>query len=190
MKTAAAILLSALSCAAGNAIAADVVFELNATQSSVNWTLGDVLHTVHGTFKLTRGTIRFDPGTGKAGGEVVVDASSGESGSGARDGRMHKNVLESTKYPVITFRPDQVEGAVNPEGDSALQIHGIFTIHGGDHEITVPAKVHLANSQASATIDFQVPFVKWGMKDPSTLFLRVKDTVQIELRAIGTASQW
>jgi polyisoprenoid-binding protein YceI len=168
------------------ATAAEIALELNPAQTHVAWTLGDVLHTVHGTFKLTRGTIRFDPATGQASGEMIVDAASGESGSSARDGRMHKNILESAKYPAITFKPDRIEGAVNLEGDSQVQLHGSFGIHGAEHELTVPAKVHFSNSQMSAPIDFLVPYVKWGMKNPSTLFLKVKDTVDIEVQASGS----
>jgi polyisoprenoid-binding protein YceI len=176
-------LLSVLLLSASLACAAEITVELNPAQTHVNWTLGDVLHTVHGTFRLTRGTIRFDPATGKASGELVVDATSGESGSGARDGRMHKHVLESARFPTITFKPDRVEGTVNQDGDSQVQVHGSFGIHGAEHELTVPAKIHSSNSHMDATIDFAVPFVKWGMKDPSTLFLRVKDTVDIEVQA-------
>ena len=189
MKTSAARLLIATLLTFASASAAEITVELNPAGTHVLWTLGDVLHTVHGTFKLTRGTIRFDPATGVASGEIIVDATSGESGSGARDGRMHKNVLESSKYPTIAFRPDRIEGPVNLSGDSQVQIHGIFSIHGGDHELTVPAKIHIANSEVTGTIGFQVPFVKWGMKDPSTLFLKVKDSVEIEVRAAGTESQ-
>jgi polyisoprenoid-binding protein YceI len=184
MKLAATLFLFVVS-----ASAADVSIDLNPAQTKVLWTLGDVLHTVHGTFKLTRGTIHFDSATGKASGEIVVDATSGESGSGARDGRMHKNVLESAKYPTISFKPDHVEGAVNLNGDSQVQVHGVFAIHGGEHELTVPAKLHFASSQMNGTIDFLVPFVKWGMKDPSTMFLKVKDSVEIELQAAGSTTQ-
>src|SRR5215469_2975937 len=118
------------------ASAADLTINLDPAKSQVLWTLGDVLHTVHGTFKLTSGVVHLDPETGKCSGEITVDAKSGESGSGARDGRMHKNVLESAKYPIISFKPDQVEGAINRNGDSQVQIHGFFTIHGADHELT------------------------------------------------------
>src|SRR5206468_824467 len=59
-----------------------VVFD--PTRTTVAFTLGDVLHTVHGSFKLKSGVIHFDSSTGKASGSVVVDATSGESGSGAR----------------------------------------------------------------------------------------------------------
>jgi len=158
---------------------------LDAASTRVDWTLGDVLHTVHGTFKLKRGDIRFDPSTGKASGELVVDATSGESGSGARDSRMHKNILESGKYPEIAFVPDKVLGNVSLQGDSEVQLHGSFTIHGGTHELTLAAKCHIDQQRLTAVIEFSVPYQKWGMKNPSTLFLRVDDTVKIGIHAYG-----
>ena len=163
----------------------DVQLHLDNSATKVEWVLGDVLHTVHGTFKLKRGDIRFDPATGKASGQLVVDATSGESGSGARDGRMHKNVLESAKYPEILFAPDRVDGNIAMQGDSDVKIHGVFTIHGATHDITIPAKTHIDQQKLTATLDFPVPYVKWGMKDPSNFLLKVKDTVQIEIHAAG-----
>ena len=73
--------------------------ELDPARTAVHFTLKTSLHTVHGTFKIKHGDMHFDPDSGRASGEVVVDATSGESGSSARDSRMHKNVLESAKYP-------------------------------------------------------------------------------------------
>jgi hypothetical protein len=98
--------------------------------SQVAFTLGDVLHTVHGTFALKHGQVRFDPEAGSASGEIVVDAASGRSGSPARDRRMHDNILESGRYPEIVFRPDRVEGKIAAEGASDALMHGVFTIHG------------------------------------------------------------
>src|SRR5579862_6991307 len=123
------------------AAAAEYHLQLAPESTRVNWTLGDVLHTVHGTFKLRRGDIFFDPESGRANGEVVVDAASGNSGSVARDGRMHKNVLESARYPEIAFSPDHVEGKVELAGTSNVKVHGIFTIHGAAHEITADVQV-------------------------------------------------
>jgi hypothetical protein len=37
----------------------------------------------------------------------------------------------------------------------------------------------------TATMHFVVPYVQWGMKNPSTLFLRVGDKVNIDLEAVG-----
>jgi len=33
-----------------------------------------------------------------------------------------------------------------------------------------------------------VPYIQWGLKNPSLLFLRVNDHVDIDLRAAGSAA--
>jgi len=163
----------------------DVAFQLDAKHSAVNFTLGDVLHTVRGTFQLKQGSLRLDPASGKLTGEIVVDAKSGNSGGGMRDRKMHREVLESDRYPEIAFRPDRVEGTVSLPGKSSVQVHGIFTIHGSDHELTVPAEVETTPDHWAAALHFAVPYAKWGMKNPSTLFLRVSESVDISLTATG-----
>ena len=162
-----------------------VELQMDAAQTKVEFTLGDVLHTVHGAFALKRGDLRFDPATGKAEGELVVDAASGNSGSNARDSRMKNNILETDRFPEIVFRPDRVEGKVAPQGASQVQLHGIFSIHGQDHEIAFPAAVEGSGGQYQVTAHFEVPYVKWGMKNPSTLFLRVNDKVEITIHTVA-----
>lgn len=162
-----------------------VALQMDPAQTKVEFTLADVLHTVHGTFALKRGDLRFDPASGKAEGELVVDAASGDSGSNARDSRMKKNILETDRFPEIVFRPDHVEGKVAPQGPSQVQLHGTFSIHGADHEIVFPVAVEAANGQYLATGRFEVPYVKWGMKNPSTLFLRVSDKVEITIHTVA-----
>ena len=159
-------------------------FQLDPAQTSVKFTLGDVLHTVHGTFKLKHGDLLIEP-AGRASGEIVVDAKSGDSGSGMRDHKMNKEVLESDRYPEISFRPDRFEGSVATSGKSAVTVHGMFNVHGVDHEITVPAEVEMTADRWSATVHFTVPYQKWGMKNPSTLFLKVNDSVEIDVVASG-----
>ncbi len=171
--------------AAALAFAQPLIFDLDPTASKVNFTLVDFLHTVHGTFRVKSGSIHFDPATGAAGGEVIVDAASGESGSNARDSRMKHNILEVGRYPEIVFRPDRVNGAVAPEGQSRVQVHGMFRIHGAEHEITLPADVRMSPDAMIATLHFMIPYVKWGMKNPSTLFLRVHDEVAIDIEAVS-----
>ncbi len=165
-----------------SAAAADYHLELTPANTRVSWTLNDKLHTVRGTFKLKRGELHFDPETGKAAGEVVVDASSGESGNELRDRRMHKDVLESHRYPEISFAPDRVEGRVELAGTSNVKLHGIFKIHGAAHEMIVPVQVMAKDNQFDAAIKFDVPYVAWGMKDPSIIFLKVGKSVEIEMK--------
>ena len=172
-----------------SAASAQQILELDPVHASVKFTLGDVLHTVHGTFQVKRGELQLDPTSGKLSGEIVVDAKSGDSGSGMRDRKMHKEVLESESYPEISFRPDRVEGAVASQGKSTVKVHGMFRIHGVDREITVPAEVEMSADHWTATVHFTVPYQKWGMKNPSTLFLRVNDSVEIDLTAAGSVVQ-
>jgi len=171
------------------AAAQGVVFQLDPQHTTVNFTLGDVLHTVRGTFRLKQGSLRLDPASGKLTGEIVVDARSGESGSGMRDRKMHREVLESDRYPEIAFRPDRVDGTVSLQGKSSVRVHGIFAIHGSDHELTVPAEVEVASDHWTATLHFAVPYANWGMKNPSTLFLRVSESVDIDLTTAGTITR-
>ena len=94
----------------------------------------------------------FDPATNKISGEMVVDAKSGESGNGMRDRKMHREVLESDRNPEIVFRPDRVDGSVGLQGKSPVRVHGIFAMHGTEHELTVPAEVEMSSDHWSAVL--------------------------------------
>ena len=83
-----------------------VLLTVDPALTKVQYTVDTTLHMVHGTFNLKSGTLQFDPQTGKADGAIVVYATSGESGNTSRDERMHKEILETPKYPEATFRPD------------------------------------------------------------------------------------
>jgi len=162
-----------------------VALHLDTAHSTVEYTLGAILHSVHGTFQLKRGALTFDPATGKASGELVADAASGSSGNSGRDRKMHESVLESDRYPEIVFRPDRVEGKVNPAGHSQVQVHGVFVLHGSEHELMVPVSVDAANGGYTAAATFTIPYIQWGMKNPSTLFLRVSDKVEVTVHAVA-----
>jgi polyisoprenoid-binding protein YceI len=180
---------SVFAAAAQVTVLQNLALQLDPKQTSVKFTLGDVLHTVHGTFQLKHGALQLDPVSGKLSGEIVVDAKSGESGSGMRDRKMHKEILESERYPEISFRPDKIEGSVARQGKSSVKVHGMFTIHGVDREITVPSEVEMSADHWTAAVHFTVPYEKWGMKNPSTLFLRVNDSVEIDLIAAGSVTK-
>jgi polyisoprenoid-binding protein YceI len=180
-----AVLLLLLIALCPPVFAQEAQFEFDTALTTVSFTLSDALHTVHGTFKLKSGSIHFDPTTGMAGGAVVVDATTGDSGSGVRDRRMHKEFLESQKYSEITFTPIRVQGEIAEQGASHLEIQGTMNLHGNDHGITISAEVQPARGQLTAKTQFPIPYVKWGIKNPSTLFLHVSPTVDIDIQAAG-----
>ena len=165
--------------------AQEVGLELNSAQTQIKFTLGDVLHTVHGTFALKPSRLRFNPTTGQTSGTVVVESFSGQSGNQSRDKKMHKEILESNAYPEITFTPIRFRGPLALQGDSDVDVTGIFKLHGIDHEITLKTHLHITGDQLIADMQFPVPYVKWGLRNPSTFILRVSDTVNIDLHATG-----
>jgi polyisoprenoid-binding protein YceI len=158
---------------------------LDSSASKVEFTLGTTLHTVHGEFRLKDSSLRFDPSSGKLSGQVTIDARSGESGNGSRDSRMHREILETARYPEIAFRPDRVEGAIASGAVSQVKIHGVFAIHGAEHEITVPAEIRTTGADYDVTAHFDVPYVKWGIKNPGNFVLHVNDTVQVAIHTIA-----
>jgi polyisoprenoid-binding protein YceI len=169
-----------------SATAQQVELLVDPGKTTVTFTLDAALHSVHGSFQTKQSTLQFDTSSGQISGEILVDAQSGETGNGMRDRKMHKDVLESQSYSQISFRPNHVEGAVSRAGKSSVKVRGVFRIHGVDREITVPAEVEMSADQWSATVHFTVPYAKWGMKNPSTFFLRVSDSVEIDMVAAGS----
>jgi polyisoprenoid-binding protein YceI len=182
-RTAVAFLVFFVSALAASA--QTYVFELDQHQSTVAFTLGDVLHTVHGTFQLKNGSVRFDNTSGVASGLLVVDAATGASGNGSRDRKMHKEILESQKFPDIMFAPQHIHGQVPQEGKAELTMDGTMTLHGQPHDITITVPVEVHNGLTTADMVFPVPYVKWGLKNPSTFILRVDDKVSINVHAVG-----
>ena len=167
------------------ASAQSTTLQCDPLKTTAKFSLGDVLHTVHGEFKLKRCELHYDPASGKLDGEIAFDAATGETGNSSRDRKMHKDVLQSARYPEITFRPDHVIGDVVPNTAATVQVHGLFGIHGNEHELTVPAEVTMEPDRWSVSTHFPIPYVLWGMRNPSIFFLRVGDSVDVTFEAAG-----
>lgn len=161
---------------------------LDPAATTIGWTLGDTMHTVHGTFKMKRGYINCNPLTGAASGLIEIDATSGESGNSARDHRMHKNILSSDQYQLITFRPSHIEGTLSEAIHGDFVVEGIFNLHGQDHPMKMNVSVQPAASGLSVKSRFAVPYVQWGLKDPSTFVFRVSKDVIIDVSAVAKTS--
>jgi polyisoprenoid-binding protein YceI len=166
-----------------------ISLDVDPAQSKVHYTVDTTLHTVHGTFAIKKGSlVKIDPETGKASGEVDVYATSGDSGNTSRDERMHKEILESSKYPDVIFRPSQIEGKVSPSGNSDVKLHGVLVIHGGQHDIVAQVHAELLGDHWKGTASFDVPYIQWGIKDPSNWMLKVKPVVNINVDMAGSAT--
>jgi polyisoprenoid-binding protein YceI len=165
---------------------AAVTVTLDAQRTTISWSLSTFPDVVHGTFRLERGAVRFDPESGDADGCHSVDTRSGESGNRSRDRKMHDQVLESAHHPDATLRPTSVEGRLPAEGEGVLHVQGRLSLHGAEHPVTLPVRVARHGAAVTADTALAIPYVAWGLADPSVFVFRASKTVDLALHAVGT----
>lgn len=163
-----------------------LVVHLDPERSSLDFVLDATMHTVRGHLGEASGRIAFDPESGLATGEVVVDVSRADTGIERRDRKMHEKVLESDRFPTAVYTVERIDlpGSLQ-QGRNEIQLHGILDFHGSNHPVAVPAVVTLEGDRVSATGWLEVPYVDWGLPDPSFFVLRVGKTVRVELEVAG-----
>jgi polyisoprenoid-binding protein YceI len=170
------------------ALAQHQTFVVNPDASEVRMTLKTTHELVNGAFHVQSGSVEFDRSAPELSGSVVVAAASGKTGNGSRDKKMNKDILQVEQYATVSFEPKTYTGALAPSGDSNLQVTGTFTLLGTPHPITVPMQVHLETDRATAKAHFVVPYVQWGLKNPSFLIWKAENDVAIDLNLVGTLS--
>lgn len=158
--------------------------DLDPAGTTIDFTLGATMHTVHGTFKLKSGHIVFDPQSGTAGGSVIVDATSADTGNPSRDKKMHAEILQSRKFPEIVFTPTREKGEIAEQGSSLAEVSGIFSLCGQEHPATLAMTVERNSGRVNVRTNFAVPYIQWGLKNPSTFLLHVSDTVNLQIHAM------
>jgi polyisoprenoid-binding protein YceI len=159
-------------------------YVLDPAQSSVRFALTGP-HEVDGTFHIDSGDVSFDRATGKMSGKIVVASTSGDSGNDSRDKKMKKDQLKVSEFPDVTFAPSSFTGQLGESGSSQIQVQGTFTLLGQPHEITVPMTVQINGTHCTAVGTFNVPYVQWGVRDPSIFMLKVGKDVRIDLSLTG-----
>jgi polyisoprenoid-binding protein YceI len=171
------------------ALAQHQTFVVNPDASEVKMTLNTTHEVVIGAFHVQSGSIEFDRIMPRMSGAVIVQAGSGKTGNDSRDKKMNRDILEVQQFACVSFEPKTYTGVIAPSGDSSIQVSGIFTLLGTPHEITVPMLVHLGGAGATAKGHFVVPYVQWGLKNPSFLIWKADDDVAIDLNLVGTLSK-
>src|ERR1700748_651026 len=167
-------------------LAQQQTFVANPDASEVKMTLKTTHELVNGTFHVQSGSIEFDSSTPKMSGSVVVLAGSGKTGNDSRDKKMNKDILKVEQHATVSFEPKTYTGAIARSGDSTIQVTGIFTLLGTPHELTIPTFLHLDGTSSTAKAHFVVPYVQWGLKNPSFMFWKADNDVAIDVNLVGT----
>ncbi|HEV2198270.1 MAG TPA: YceI family protein [Bryobacteraceae bacterium] len=167
------------------AAATETRLDFDAAQTTVEFT-----RFAHGARELQaeRGLAAIRSALSTVNGQLVVDAASGRSGNNTRDRRMHREILESMRFPEVVFSPVRFTGEFHAQQDSQLIVHGTFRLHGAGHDIDIPVKVHPAREGYALDAVFPLPYVAWGLKNPSNFLLRVGDTATIKIHALTRAT--
>jgi YceI-like domain len=170
------------------ALAQHQTFAVNPDASEVKMKLNTTHEVVNGTFHIQSGSIEFDRSAPKMSGTVTVLAGSGKTGNNSRDKKMNKDILKVDQYTTVSFAPKTYTGTIAPSGDSTIQVNGVFTLLGNPHDLTIPTQIHMDGSKATARAQFVVPYVQWGLKNPSFMFWKAENDVAIDLNLVGQIS--
>jgi polyisoprenoid-binding protein YceI len=141
---------------------------------------------VDGTFHVQSGSIDYDRSAQTISGSVIVAAGSGNSGDQGRDKKMNSDVLDVAHFADVSFVPKSYQGTIPASGDFTIQVTGVFTLHGTPHDLTAPMQIHIEGTALTAKTHFTVPYVQWGLKDPSIFILKVAKVVDIDLTLTGS----
>jgi polyisoprenoid-binding protein YceI len=171
--------------AQSSAAAAPYRLVLDPAATEITFTLGATLHTVRGSFALASGEIAFDPDTGTTSGEIRVDARSGDTGIDRRDRVMHEEVLDSARHPLLVLRPERIEVSRREADVLAGTLFGRFEVRGASHPIAIAFEGARRGERAELTARFDVPWVAWGLPDPSNALLSVAKTLAVSISARG-----
>ena len=158
---------------------------LRPADSRITFVLDATAHKVRGSAEIADGEIRFDPATGSVEGTVTVDATSAQTGNQRRDRQMHRKVLRSEEFPTIVLTPRAFQGDFDPHTVSQLDLQASLRLLGREHDIEIAVTLTPEGSELRIEGDFVVPFVAWGLKDPSRFLLRVKKVVDLHIDLRG-----
>jgi polyisoprenoid-binding protein YceI len=164
-------------------------FAVNPNASEVKIKLNTTHEVVNGTFHMQAGSIDFDRSAHQMMGTVIVAASSGKTGNDSRDKKMNKDILKVEQFTTVSFSLKAYAGTIAATGDSTIQVTGVFTLLGMPHDLTIPMQIHIDGSEATARGKFVVPYVQWGLKNPSFLFWKAENDVAVELNLVGDVSK-
>jgi polyisoprenoid-binding protein YceI len=171
---------------AAPALAAGQLLRLDPAATRVEFTLDATLHSAEGRLPLREGEVGIDLAAGTAHGRLVFDAARAGTGNRGRDEKMHAEVLESARYPEIVFTVSGARADLDATGAGSVTLAGTVAIHGSQHQCTVTGRVRREGDRVVAEGDLTIPYVAWGMKDPSAFLLRVAKEVKVRFTAVGT----
>jgi polyisoprenoid-binding protein YceI len=130
-----------------------------------------------GTNTSVRGTVRWNPQTGEASGQVCVELGRFDSGNALRDADA-RGVFNVDKYPLSCLEVERL----TQSGEDAVLL-GTLEISGTRRPVRIAGKLTREGNTYRFVGGFNTSFSEWKLSPPSLLFLRVNDPVEVRLEA-------
>jgi polyisoprenoid-binding protein YceI len=105
---------------------------------------------------------------------------------GIINGELNKIVLETAKYPEITFKSTNITGALR-NGAFDVKVTGDITLHGVTRKITIPARVTVNGDSFRAQGHFSLNRKHFGVKATEAFhgFVKVRHVLIFDFDIIG-----
>lgn len=197
-RVAAGVLAAVVAVGTGVSGAQDLpqIFHVNPARSAVTFSLpgsgeaanGKPNGTTNGSFKVAKSSLRFVAADQQMTGQIVVMAASETSGDAGRDKAIRRQVLQAKQFGTITFTPARYEGTFDRTGTSVIQVHGVLTLEGKPHEMTLPVEITSNGYEATATTKIVVPYIEWGLLDLGAAGLPGVTKVEVDVKLVGFVS--
>jgi polyisoprenoid-binding protein YceI len=117
--------------------------------------------------------------------KVTVDLSKLQSDESRRDNFIKSDTLQTSRYPMATFMPQQVQGLPSPlptSGSATFQLLGDLTVHGVTKPVTWQVTAQFADATVSGNATTDVKLTDFGMSPPRVgPVLNLEDGLTLEL---------
>jgi len=177
-------------------------------RNTVTFTSKAPIENIVGTTNAVTGSVTYDPSDMRqpVKAQISVDLREVNTGIDMRDKHMRSaDYLNTDGYPIATFTLNDLIAANATSMSSSdpveVKLKGIFALHGIEREIEVSGKATFMK-EVSGLIDFGYPgdmlnfdgdftikMQDYGIKRPEMLFLKLSETIDIQLNFTATTGR-
>jgi polyisoprenoid-binding protein YceI len=163
---------------------AQSTFEILPSKSSVTFTISTTFNEIEGKAKAFKGSLSIPDAKDLATGTtatITIDTKSMETGNKGRDKDMHKDVIESEKFPEIKIAIKKITA------DSALYTYKIsadITMHGVTKSVDFKTSaLSFAGTDGKLSLSIsgkvKINMSDWGMTPPSIVVNKVSPEIVV-----------
>lgn len=124
--------------------------------------------------------------------DFTADLSTLQSDESGRDGTIHNQAIETTKFPTATFKltePIELEKIPAQGTKVSVDTTGTLTLHGVTKDVTIPLEAERNGDTIAVTGQLDIPFADYGIQKPTSFkVLSIDDHGILEVQLFFTKS--